>query len=176
VKYLLLIALVACSSAPAREARPTPSSPQPPQPPDAGVVAVIAPPLDAAPECLDEVGCLLTDHDKVPACCAKYRGRGWNEHQPDPGPDPLPETLDSTHIKNGVANVKTKIMECGDRFPDVHGTVKLKVTVAPGGWVTNIDVKETPDTGLGDCAVYRMKQARFAKAVNESKFTYPFRF
>lgn len=174
MKYLLLIALVACSSAPAREARPMPSNTQPP---DAGVVAVIAPPVDAATECLDEVGCLLADHDKVPACCAKYRGRRWQEGDPAPEPtEELPDTLDSSQIKYSVSEVKAKVLQCGDLFPDVHGTVKLKVTVAPGGWVTNVDIKETPDPGLGDCAAQRIKQATFIKAKLESKFTYPFNF
>ena len=54
--------------------------------------------------------------------------------------------------------------------------VRLSVTVAPDGTVSNVIVKDAPDAWLRSCLSTRMKAARFAPTQSGGAFSQPFSF
>jgi outer membrane biosynthesis protein TonB len=70
--------------------------------------------------------------------------------------------------------VKSGMYDCRDQFPDVKGTVKLKVTVAQTGFTTDVQVVETPDDVLGACVAKALKRAKYPETQNGGTFKWPF--
>lgn len=85
------------------------------------------------------------------------------------------ESLDRVAISDGVAKVKSKILDCG-KSSSASGTVKIKVEVAPAGTVRSATVTATPEQALGDCVAAVMKTATFRATLNGGSFSYPFVF
>ncbi len=136
--------------APIEPAKPLPPGP----PPEAGC---------------DEVSCVLDRYARP--CCARYKPA-------DAGFDPkktMPDRLDRAAVKEGVEHMKPRVIACGERTP-VKGTVKLAITVAPDGSVSDISVNDTPDAALGECVATALRKATFAKTINGATFVYPFAF
>ncbi len=153
--------------------KPTPDKPNKP--------AVEKPVTDkpAGGSCLDEVACLLAD--KPPACCSRYGkggggggGGGGGSKPPAPNPN-LPEDLTKSDISAGVGKVRGRVDGCAAKS-SAKGTVKVSVKVSPGGSVSSVTVKETPDPGLGSCVAAAMQKATFAKTQTGGTFSYPFKF
>jgi hypothetical protein len=86
------------------------------------------------------------------------------------------EGLDRAAISAGIASVKTKISACGDANPKVSGKVKARVTVAPEGRVTNVEIQATPEAKLGACVAGVLQSATFQKTGEGGSFSYPFVF
>jgi outer membrane biosynthesis protein TonB len=78
-------------------------------------------------------------------------------------------------ITAAVGAVRAPILKCGAGFAGA-GRVKVGVTVAPDGSITNVDVREAPDEWLGRCVATRIKAARLAATQQGGTFTYPFVF
>lgn len=128
--------------------------------------APIAEPLETC----DEVSCVVSDYAE--ACCAKYRKQPPAHAAPADG---LPETLTRDLIMQGINPVAPAVRACGDRS-SARGKVKVHVQVAPDGHVSDVVLKETPDTDLGACVSARMKTAKFNATHRGGSFTYPFVF
>ena len=126
--------------------------------------------------CLDEVGCLLAD--KPPPCCSKYTGGGGSSSSSRKRPTVdrnLPETLNKSDIKGGMARIRNKVVACGNRHKG-KGQVKLSIKVAPSGSVSSVDVKSAPNSSLGSCVASAVQKAKFPKSQKGRKFSYPFVF
>jgi predicted Zn finger-like uncharacterized protein len=124
-------------------------------------------------ECTD-VACVI---DPSKPCCAKYAKKGGGDTGPKkPVNSDLPATLDRDMISAGIGPVKGKAQACGEKFPGVHGKVKVHVKVGPGGNVTGASVSESPDPGLGSCVSGAVSRASFAKTQQGGSFSYPFPF
>jgi TonB family protein len=78
-------------------------------------------------------------------------------------------------VKAGVEKVKPRIVACGEKG-GIKGTVKIALTVDSEGTVKSTSVVESPDQALGACVAGAMRNAKFAKTVKGSEFTYPFVF
>jgi len=118
----------------------------------------------------DEVSCVLQNYEN--GCCDKYR----KDHpQPKRPVNQLPEGLDRTSISNGIASVKHVVSQCDDGST-AKGKVKVKVTVAPSGLVTNVIVESAPDAKLGACVAAAVQRAVFIKTQQGGSFSYPFVF
>jgi TonB family protein len=117
----------------------------------------------------DEVSCVLEKYQR--ACCERFKPA-------DPGFHPkneVPDALDKSMVIAGIEKVKPKVIACGEKIA-AKGTVKLAITVAPGGNVSDISVSEAPDPALGQCVLAAVKRASFGKSVNGASFTFPFAF
>lgn len=130
----------------------------------------------------DEVSCVLNNYEG--ACCQKFRKggtkpAGGTTAKPATGGGggggDLPESLDRGMITDGVNKVKARVMGCGDKS-SAKGQVKVSVKVSPGGGVTSVSVKATPDPALGNCVAGAMQKATFAKTQNGGSFAYPWNF
>jgi hypothetical protein len=172
-------------------------------PPDAAVVPVVEdvppppPPLDAAAAC-DEVSCVLNDYpgdccakfrpppeakaedcdevscvldDYVRPCCAQYRRPAKPR---EVVADSSPQALDRKMITDGVNRVKPRIMACATS--DVHGTLKVRVRVAPSGAVSSVTVAAAPDPKLAMCVRNVINSILFTPTQNGGSFSYPFMF
>ena len=152
------------------------------RPPIVAADPLVTPPIDAAPvedipspvaqahsdDC-DEVSCVLDDY--VPPCCAQYRRPAKPR---EVVADPSPQALDRKMIVDGVNSVKPRIMACATS--EVHGTLKVRVRVAPSGAVTSVTVAATPDPKLGSCVHDVMTSILFMPTRNGGSFSYPFVF
>jgi TonB family protein len=118
----------------------------------------------------DETGCVLSKYDRP--CCLKYKPAD-SDLKPRIGG--VPVELDRAMVRAGVETIKPRVVKCGETS-GAKGTVKITVTVAPEGQVTDAAVRESPDEGLGTCVAGAMRAARFGKSVNGGSFTYPFVF
>ena len=87
----------------------------------------------------------------------------------------MPDALDKAMVNTGIEKVKPKVIACGEKSP-AKGTVKLAITVAPAGNISDISVSESPDPALGHCVLAAVKRASFGKSVNGASFTFPFAF
>jgi hypothetical protein len=114
----------------------------------------------------DEVSCVLDDYGRP--CCARYR------RPTNPVADASPQSLDRKMIVDGVNSVKPRIVACA--APDVHGTVKVRVRVAPSGAVASATIAATPDARLGACVHDVMTSILFRPTQNGGSFSYPFVF
>ncbi len=124
------------------------------------------PPED--PSC-DEVSCVLEKYARP--CCARYKPA--ETFKPTlPG---QAEALDKVMVREGIENVKPRVIACGERF-SAKGTVKIAVTVAANGSVKDTSVADSPDPDLGKCVVQALRDASFAKTAKGGTFTYPFVF
>ncbi len=142
---------------------PRDSGLQPPaQPP-----LVLTPVAQPDPADCDEVSCVLDDY--APACCTRY-GHPVIHH------DGLPDSLDRAMISEGIANVKARVVACGDKHPNVKGTVSLSVRVEPGGMIAHETINYAADPALGACVQDAVSYARFAKTRDGGSFRYPFVF
>jgi molybdenum cofactor biosynthesis protein B len=126
----------------------------------------------------DEVTCILEKYARP--CCAVYKPAetaSTKPPPPPPKPNPLglPEELDRSMIKAGVDQVRVAIISCGEKA-GVKGTVKLAVTVDPGGRIESVAVTATPEPALGDCVAAAVRRTSFAKTLNGGSFSYPFVF
>lgn len=140
--------------------RPLPTHPAP----------VVIPMVVADDGDCDEVSCVL---DGAQACCEAYRA----QHPAAPAaPSGTTTSLDRAMIARGVAAVQAAVRACATQFPAVHGTVKAAVRVAPAGGVTNVDIRETPDAGLGACVASALAGAVFDATTTGGAFAYPFVF
>lgn len=145
-----------------------------PAPPPTGSADDVADPrthpdiAPASPDC-DEASCILERYERE--CCARYKPAD----APAPKPEGLPDTLDKTAVKDGIADVKPVVEQCGDRH-HAQGEVKITLTVDASGKVTAAAVAQTPDPELGDCVAKALERAMFAKTQNGAVFTYPFMF
>jgi outer membrane biosynthesis protein TonB len=149
-----LEARVAALEAHAAEPVVAPVPPVPPVPP--------TPPAPAeAPDPCDEVSCVLNDYE--PACCAVFKKAA------------TPQGLDRAIISEGVAKIKERVLMCTDKS-SAKGVVKVTVRVAPSGDVSNVIVKETPDTALGACVAAAMQRATFRRTEVGGSFSFPFVF
>ena len=148
----------------APETRP-PTTPQtrPPAAPEA------KPPAPPAEDGCDEVSCVLEKYQRE--CCARFKPADSGFHPKNV----VPDSLDKTMVRAGIENVKPAVIACGEKHA-AKGTVKLAITVAPEGNVTDISVADTPDAALGDCVLAAVKRASFGKSVNGASFTFPFAF
>jgi molybdopterin biosynthesis enzyme MoaB len=117
----------------------------------------------------DEVSCVLDKYAR--ACCAKYKPADDAFHPKGT----VPDALDKAMVHAGIEKVKPKVVSCGEKIA-VKGTVKLAITVAPAGTISQISVAEAPDAALGECVKAAVKRATFGKSVNGASFTYPFAF
>ena len=86
----------------------------------------------------------------------------------------LPKKLDRSMIRRGVDVVRSGIVACGVGFEGVQ--VRLSVTVAPDGTVSNVVVKDSPDAWLSSCLSTRMRAARFTPTQSGGAFSQPFSF
>lgn len=77
-------------------------------------------------------------------------------------------------IRRGVDAVRSSIVACGTGFKDIQ--VRISVTVAPDGTVSNILVKGSPNASLSSCLSTRMKAARFEPTRSGGAFSQPFSF
>lgn len=91
-----------------------------------------------------------------------------------PSPASSDTALDRAAISAGMANVKSKVAACGK--PSIHGTVKIKVTVAGDGHVSTASVEATPDAALGECVLAVIKAATFTATQQGGSFSYPLVF
>ncbi len=140
-----------------------------------------APPVDKKPPdtggACDEVNCVISGY--ADACCAKYKKKGGTTAaNPGVGEKPksdLPESLDRDMIQKGVSQVRAKAQACGSKS-SAKGQVKVSVKVGPGGNVTGVTVKSSPDDALGNCVAGAMKGATFAKTTGGGSFAIPFTF
>jgi TonB family protein len=117
----------------------------------------------------DEVSCVLEKYAR--ACCARYKPAEDAFHPKGT----VPDALDKAMVKAGMEKVKPKVVSCGEKIA-VKGTVKLAITVAPAGTISDISVESSPDAALGACVMAAVKRATFGKSVNGASFTYPFAF
>jgi TonB family protein len=155
---------------------PHPVEPTPHPLPHQGSAAVVAPIEPAKPVTgpppepgCDEVSCVLDRYARP--CCAKFKPA-------DGGFDPhagLPDHLDKAMVKSGIEPMKPRVIACGEKNA-AKGTVKISLTVAPNGSVTDASVADSPDPALGACVAAALRHASFAKTVNGSTFVYPFAF
>ena len=77
-------------------------------------------------------------------------------------------------IRRGLDTVRSSVVACGSGF---NGTqVRISVTVAPDGAVSNIVIKDSPDAWLSSCLSTRMKAARFTPTQSGGAFSQPFSF
>ncbi len=90
--------------------------------------------------------------------------------------DAIPEALDRIAISAGIASVKQKVSECGQKSPDAKGKVKIKVTVEPSGTVSSAAIVESPEDTLGACVAGAVKTAKFGATKKGGTFSYPFVF
>jgi TonB family protein len=67
------------------------------------------------------------------------------------------------------------VIQCGETH-GAKGQVKISVTVAPSGSVTDASVVSSPDEALGTCVANAVKKATFAQTENGGSFNYPFVF
>ena len=118
-------------------------------------------PAAEAPDPCDEVSCVLNNYE--PACCAAFKK------------STAPQGIDRTIISEGVAKIKERVLMCGDKS-GAKGVVKVTVRVAPSGDVSNVTVKETPDTALGACVAAAMQRATFRRTEVGGSFSFPFVF
>jgi hypothetical protein len=99
---------------------------------------------------------------------------------PAPTPPPSSTTataLDRSMITDGMAKLRSKISACGTgAYAKAKGTVKVKITVAPAGSVTNAEVVSTPVAGLGACVAGVIASGTFAATQTGGSFSYPFVF
>ncbi|MFT3698088.1 MAG: molybdopterin-binding protein [Kofleriaceae bacterium] len=131
-----------------------------------GSVATPPPPPPDEPGC-DEVTCVTENYAK--ACCAKYKPA--STFKPiTPG-----EQLDKTQVREGIENVKPRVIACGEKS-SAKGTVKISVTVSPEGLVKDASVADSPDPDLGACVMKALRSATFAKTAKGASFVYPFVF
>ncbi|MEZ4360655.1 MAG: GYF domain-containing protein [Kofleriaceae bacterium] len=131
-------------------------------------------PTKAASSDCDAVACLV---DPSQACCAK-RGGGT---KPSSGGSAsksnsnLPEQLDSSMIKAGIAKVKGKAQACGSKS-SATGAVKVRIKATPEGKVGSVDVLSSPDSALGNCVASALRGATFAKTQRGMGFAYTLSF
>ena len=119
-------------------------------------------------EC-DEVSCVLDDYARP--CCDRFQRPKKHDA---PATDGAPLDLDRTMIFDGVNAVKPRIVACQDRLPKIHGTVRVRVRVAPSGAVSSVAVLATPDRSLGSCVHDVLGGTLFKPTHNGGVFTYPF--
>ena len=103
-----------------------------------------------------------------------------NAPKNDPTASPAKIALDRALISAAIAKVKTKVTDCGTKFP-LGGTLKIRVVVGPDGAVQTADLgtaaaPKDPSNELEKCVVDVMKTATFAPTTNGGSFTYPFVF
>jgi hypothetical protein len=116
---------------------------------------------------MDEVGCLL--EATPPPCCAKYdKNNKANQRG-------LPQKVSRGDIKSAMSGIRDQTLECHAAHGGV-GIVKLRVTVAPNGWATNVDISESPNADLGACIATLVRSAHFGASVDGLTFTYPWVF
>jgi TonB family protein len=116
------------------------------------------------PDPCDDAGCAA---DPTRKCC---RGR---RRPRDPDEREGRNTLDRSEIQRGMATVRGGVQSCGDRA-GVKGLVRVRVSVAASGAVSNVSVVATPDPGVNACVVAAVKLARFAAPSRPSTFMFPF--
>jgi hypothetical protein len=169
---------------PVRRTSPTgtspPTQPKPPRPPPDRVAA--PPKTDPPPPrsggdsgTCDEISCVLNNNEGP--CCAKFakKNAGKTSGGTASAKTDLPERLDRGMIAEGIGKVRGQVMSCGDKSP-AKGTVKVSVKVGPDGRVIDVNVKETPDPGLGNCVKGQVQKATFAKTQAGGSFAYPYPF
>ncbi len=128
-------------------------------------------PPSIPPDDCDKVGCFGANLDH-PCCEGK---RGWKKPSA-PGDSDVPEAPTAADIRAAVNVVKSAIVKCGEKSPDVHGRVKLKTKVKPDGTAETVTVEETPDPALGNCASRAMKKLKTLRTKTGLTFTMPFNF
>ena len=89
----------------------------------------------------DEVSCVLNNYEG--ACCSKFKKKGGAAEAPSGGgggggKSDLPDGLDRAMISAGIANVKARVIACGDKSP-AKGKVKVHVKVGGDGRVERRD-------------------------------------
>lgn len=129
-----------------------------------------ATPTPPAEDGCDEVSCVLEKYQRE--CCARFKPTNGDAFHPK---NETPDTLDKSMVYAGIEKVKPKVIACGEKSP-AKGTVKLAITVAAAGNVTDISVADAPDPALGQCVLAAVKRATFGKSVNGASFTFPFAF
>jgi TonB family protein len=122
----------------------------------------------ASPDC-DEASCILERYQRE--CCARYKPA----EAPPLTPAGIPATLDKEAVKDGIADVKPVVQQCGDKH-HAQGEVKITLTVDASGQVTEATVASSPDPELGTCVAKALERATFAKTQTGAVFTYPFVF
>ena len=132
-----------------------------------GAAACLSPAvIDSNTPCTDEVACLLAD--TPPACCEKYNKKGG-------GSSAAPTALTREAIKNAMAGIRQGVVQCGKDHPGA-GTVKIKVTVAPSGIASRVEVLQSPSADLGACVASLARDAYYQASDEGGTFTYPFAF
>ncbi len=147
----------------ARAPKPVPKPVEPPrertpevaEPPVAEEPAAPPPVAEQQSGACDEVACVIAKYE--PPCCARFKRPASNSA------GDLQEGLERAMISKGIADVKQRIMACGD------GSTAT-------GKVTSVDLDVSPDPDLGACVVAAVKKATFPKTVNGGSFSYPFIF
>jgi TonB family protein len=152
------------AATPAHEATQTHEATAPTHTP--AETAKAEPPVD---DNCDEVSCVLDKYARE--CCARFKPVDAAFHPKGS----VPDALDKAMVHAGIEKVKPKVVACGEKIA-VKGTVKLAITVAPAGTISDISVSDSPDAALGDCVLAAVKRATFGKSVNGASFTYPFAF
>ena len=121
-------------------------------------------------EC-DDISCVVNADSP---CCMRLRGAHDPAKPAKPTIDPnLPEKLVASMITDAVANVKARVMACGDKSP-VKGRVKVHVKVNPDGHVANVTVETSPDAKLGACVAAAVQRATFPKTQAGGSFGIPY--
>ncbi len=84
------------------------------------------------------------------------------------------ESLSAEMVRHGIAATMPQVKACA--ASGASGMVKLAVTVAPNGHVTDVKVASSTDAALASCAAAVMRRATFEATVNGGTFTYPVSF
>jgi hypothetical protein len=87
----------------------------------------------------------------------------------------LPDALDRAAIQTGIASIDAKVNACRTKHARISGLVRLEITVAGNGRVTNVAHK-AGDKAQAACLTAAVKSIAFARTVNGGQFTYPFTF
>ena len=118
----------------------------------------------------DEVSCVLEKYQRE--CCARFKPKDGDAFHPK---NATPDTLDKSMVYAGIEKVKPVVIACGEKS-SAKGTVKIAMTVAPAGNITDASVADAPDPALGQCVLAAVKRAKFGASINGATFTFPFAF
>ncbi|HET6584789.1 MAG TPA: GYF domain-containing protein [Nannocystaceae bacterium] len=113
-----------------------------------------------------DVDCILDPN--LPKCKGGGSSKSPSTPKPTPAPsDPnLPESLNTTDIKAGVAPVKDAAKSCGAKHGASPGEkVKVKLSIAGATGAVTSASAEPPHQGtpLGNCVAAALKKAKFKK-------------
>jgi hypothetical protein len=120
----------------------------------------------------DEVTCVLSNYEG--ACCSKFKkggSRPTGANAPSSSSD-LPEALGIRQISPVMTAAKAKIIACYTD-PNLKGTLKIAIKVAPDGSVTSATVKQSFDPKVDACAVAVINALKFPATRTGGTFSYP---